>query len=90
MKRDPVLSSDSRHPPSRTERLLDVACPYAPVLTIFFSIALLFALLSVLVMAATPIQSEPFVVSLMTLAVDGIVLLLTGPVLYLCRKHRFT
>lgn len=90
MKRKAALSPDSDGNTSRLERFLDVACPYTPVLTVFFSIALLFVLMSAVVVATQPPSSEAFVVSLLSIVLDGLIILLTGSVLYLCRKHRFT
>lgn len=88
MKRKSALSAPTDGEATRLERFLTVACPYTPVLTLFFSIALLFTLLSVLAIAALPPTSESYVVSLLTIVIDGFVLAVTGPVLYLCRKHR--
>lgn len=90
MKRKSALSSDPAGEATRLDTFLDVVCPYTPVVTIFFSIALLFILLSLVVVATQPASSEAYVVSLMSIVVDGFIVAVTGPVLYLCRKHRFT
>lgn len=89
MKRKSVLSSRSGYAPSILESVLNVACPYTPVLSIFFSIALLFTMLSLLVVFTQPPDSEAFIVSSMTIVVNGFTMTFTGVLLYLCRKHRF-
>lgn len=89
MKRRDALASESDGESRTLEVVLDTACPYTPVLAIFFSIALLFVLFSTLVIATQPPGSGAFVVSLMTVVIDGFVMAVTGSLLYLCRKHRF-
>lgn len=89
VKRKSALTAVSDGGTTRLETFLDVACPYTPVFTLFFSIALLFALVSLLVVATQPATSEAFVVSLLTIVVDGFIIASTGPVLYLCREYRF-
>lgn len=89
MKRKSALSSEFDSETTKLETVLNAACPYTPVLAIFFSIALLFVLFSVLAMAALPTASGAFVISLLTIVIDGFVMAVTGSVLYLCRKRRF-
>lgn len=88
MTDDSTFSSPSDGQTTRLEKLLDVVCPYSPVLTVFFSIALLFALFSVFIIVAVSPAKAEFVVSLMTIALNLFVMGVTGPLLYLCRKHR--
>lgn len=90
MDRKSALSASSDGGTTRLETFLDVACPYTPVLAVFFSIALLFAAISALAAALLPASSGAYVVSLMTIVLDGAIVASTGSVLYLCRKHRFT
>lgn len=89
MNRKSALSAEAAGETTRLERFLNVACPYTPILAIFFSIALLFILLSLLTMAALPATSGAYVVSLLTIVLNGFVITVTGPVLYFCRKHHF-
>lgn len=89
MGRESSLSTGGDAGPTRGERFLDVACPYSPVFSIFFSIALLFALLSVVVLVNVDPSSDSFVIALLTIAVDGFIMVVTGTILYYCRRKRF-
>lgn len=88
MTRRSLLSVAADGGTSTRQVVLDAACPYTPILTVFFSIALLFALASLVIVAAVQTGSMAFVVAILTIIVDGFIMAVTGSLLYFCRKHR--
>lgn len=70
----------------RTALFLEYVCPYTPILWIGFSIAILFALASVVFALLLPPDSGAFVVALMSLVIDGFVILVTGGLLRACNR----
>lgn len=82
------MASETAGGETRTEIFFNYICPFTPVLSLVFSLALLFALASVLFAAALPTDSASFTVALLTIPIDGVVLLVTGYLLHVCNRTR--
>lgn len=73
---------------SRAEVFFKYICPFTPALSLAFSIALLFALVSVLFALVLPRDSGSFNIALLTIPVDGVVLVVTGYLIRVCNSSR--
>ena len=88
------MSSSSDRPARTTEAsgiepFLNLICPYSWVLSIAFGLTFLFALFSLLSILFTSPSSPGYPIALATLVIDGLIVVVLAPLLYLCRRHNF-
>ena len=71
------------------EPFLNMICPYSWLLAAAFGLTLLFALFSLLSILFIPPSAPGYSVAFLTLVLDGAIVVVLGPLLYLCRRHNF-
>lgn len=71
------------------EPFLNTICPYSWILAIAFGLNFLFAFFSLLSLAFLPSSAPSYPIALFTILLNGIVVVILAPMLYLCRRHNF-
>lgn len=71
------------------EPFLNTICPYSWILAAAFGLIVLFALFSALSVLFIPASAPAYPVALLTLVIDGALVAVLAPMLYLCRRHNF-
>lgn len=74
---------------SGVESFLDTICPYSWLISAGFGIAALFALINLFSVVYLPPTADTYPVAVMALALNGVLLAMLGPLLYLCRRHNY-
>ena len=71
------------------EPFLNTLCPYSWILAIAFGLNFLFAFFSLLSLIFLPASAPGYPIALLTIILNGIVVAILAPLLYLCRRHNY-
>jgi len=71
---------------TRREYALRLVCPHSRIISILFSVLLIFTLLSLASVYALEPPNRSYYTAVMTAVMDGVLVIIAGVLLYFCRK----